>query len=118
MAGNNESKVRKMKRSFFLSNSIYIRGRNFKQSLEVYLRDPGFDWNTVRAGKREIFDWKRSSAAPLGARFTNICVQEAGFFAYLSGVREDISSIAANARSNRLAFSSVSYESKLQWNLY
>ena len=37
MAGNNESKVRKMKRSFFLSNSIYIRGRNFKQSLEVNL---------------------------------------------------------------------------------
>ena len=43
MAGNNESKVSKMKRSFFLSNSIYKRGRNFKQSLEVYFRDPGFD---------------------------------------------------------------------------
>ena len=43
MAGNNESKVSKMKCSFFLSNSIYIRGRNFKQSLEVYFRDPGFD---------------------------------------------------------------------------
>ena len=59
MAGNNESKVSKMKRSFFLSNSIYVRGRNFKQSLEVYLRDPGFDWNTVRAGKRKIF-WRET----------------------------------------------------------
>ena len=78
------------------------------------------DLTEIRCGREnaKYFDWKRDSAAPLGARFTNICVQEAGFFAHLSGVREDISSIAANARSNRLAFSSVSYESKLQWNLY
>ena len=33
-----------MKRSFFLPNSICIRGRNFKQGdLEGYFRDPGFD---------------------------------------------------------------------------
>ena len=114
MAGNNESKVSKMKRSFFLSNSIYVRGRNFKQSLEVYLRDPGL--TEIRCGREnaKYFDGKRDSAAPREAQFTNICVREAGFFAYMPGVRENISSIAAKARSNRLAFSSVSYESKLQ----
>ena len=71
----------------------------------------------IRCGIRKIakyFDGKRDSAAPLEAQFTNICAREAGFFAYMPGVRENISSIAANARSNRLAFSSVSYESKLQ----
>ena len=118
MAGNNESKVSKMKRSFFLSNSIYVADET---SDRVWKCICGIrDLTEIRCGREnaKYFDWKRDSAAPLGARITNICVQEAGFFAYLSGVREDISSIAANARSNRLAFSSVSYESKLQWNLY
>ena len=72
MAGNNETKVSKMKRSFFLSNSIYIRGRNFKtESGSVFFGIR--DLTKIRCGNRDnakYFDGKRDSAATLEARVT------------------------------------------------
>lgn len=118
MAGNNESKLVKWNvLSFFRILSMYAD----ETSNRVWKCICGIrDLTEIRCGREnaKYFDGKRDSAAPLEAQFTNICVREAGFFAYMPGVRENISSIAANARSNRLAFSSVSSESKLQWNLY
>ena len=44
-----------------------------------------------RRENAKYFDGKRDSAATLEARFTKICVREAGLFAYLPGVRENVS---------------------------
>ena len=88
--------------TFFLSFEFYLHTRTKLQteSGSVYL-------TKIRCGREnaKYFDGKRDSAAPLEAQFTKICVREAGFFAYLPGVRENISSIAANARSNSNCFS-------------